>query len=185
MGSGQGGIAQVSTPADGIGCRRQHGFSLFELFIAAAVIGVIALLLLERLLSYQEYAERTAMELTVVNMRSGLRLQMAELMTQDRLHEVGKLVNTNPVRWLEAPPPNYLGELNHPLEKALPKGNWYFDTKEREMVYLPRENRFLMGPWRDRKEAMRYQVTSVRAAMGIRGGPEPRIEWVTLVHTNP
>jgi type II secretory pathway pseudopilin PulG len=176
----------MSPLASGKTCRRlssrQHGSSLFELLIAASVISVIALLLLDRLLSYQAYAERTAMEVTVVNMRSGLRLQVAELMTQDRLNEVGKLVNENPVRWLETPPPNYLGELAHPLPKTLEQGYWYFDTTTRELVYLPHDNRFFMAPWRDRKEAMRFQVISMRKAPGKEGQSESNIEWVTLTH---
>ncbi len=164
---------------------REHGFSLFEFFVAAGVISLIAVLLLDRLLGYQEYAERTAMELTVINMRSGLRLRTAELMTQGRLHEVGKLINENPVRWLETPPPNYLGELVHPVPKTLPQGNWYFDATTRELVYLPRDNGFVIAPWRDRKEAMRFQVISVRQALGKEERSEPRIEWVRLARTNP
>ena len=179
----------MSPRASGNACRRlssrEHGSGLFEFFIAAGVISLIAVLLLDRLLTYQEYAERAAMELTVVNMRSGLRLHVAELMTQDRLHEVGKLVNENPVRWLETPPPNYLGELAHPAPKTLPQENWYFDTTTRELVYLPHENRFLKAPWLDRKKAMRFQVISVRQALGQGERSESRIEWVTLAHTNP
>jgi len=179
----------MSPPASGKPSRRiggrEHGSSRFEFFIAVGVISVIAAFLLDRLLSYQEYAERTAMEVTVVNMRSGLRLRTAELMTQDRLHEVGKLVNENPVRWLETPPPNYLGELAHPVPKTLVQGNWYFDTTRRELVYLPHDNRFFMAPWRDRKEAMRFQVMSMRQALGTGEKSETRIEWVTLARISP
>ena len=179
----------MSWLVNGNACRRlssrEHGSSLFEFFIAAGVISVIAVLLLDRLLSYQEYAEKAAMELTVVNMRSGLRLRTAELMTQDRLHELGKLINENPLRWLETPPPNYLGELARPELKALAQGNWYFDTSTRELVYLPHDNRFFMAPWRDRKEAMRFQVMSMRQALGTGEKSETRIEWVTLARTNP
>ena len=175
----------MSPPASGNACRRlsgrEHGFSLFEFFIAAGVISVIAALLLDRLLDYQEYAERTAMEVTVVNMRSGLRLRVAELMTQDRMHEVGKLINENPVRWLETPPPNYLGELAHPVAKTLPQGNWYFDTTTRELVYLPRDSRLFSG----QKEVMRFRVMSVRQALGEAGGSGSHIEWVALVRTSP
>ena len=116
--------------ARGKTCRRlssrAHGFSLFELLIAAGVISVIAVLLLDRLLDYQAYAERTAMEVTIVNMRSGLRLRVAELMTQDRMQEVGKLVNENPVHWLETPPPNYLGELDLSLTEKAGAGKLVF-----------------------------------------------------------
>jgi type II secretory pathway pseudopilin PulG len=164
---------------------REQGFSLFEFFVAAGVISLIAALLLDRLLGYQEYAERTALELTVINMRGGLRLRTAELMTQDRLNEVGKLINENPVRWLETPPPNYLGEFANPVPESLPPGNWYFDRTTRELVYLPRDNRLLIA-WRGRKEAMRFQVISVRQALGKEERSEPpRIEWVTLARTNP
>jgi len=175
--------------ASGNACRRpssgEHGFSLFEFFVAASVISLIAALLLERLLVYQEYAERTAMELTVTNMRSGLRLRTAEFMTQGRLHEVGKLINENPVRWLETPPPNYLGELAHPVPAALPQGNWYFETTTRELVYLPRDNRFFTAAWNSRKDAMRFHVVGVRQAPGTKDRAESRIEWVTLARTNP
>jgi prepilin-type N-terminal cleavage/methylation domain-containing protein len=179
----------MSPRASGSTCRRlssrERGFNLFELLIAAGVISVIAVLLLDRLLSYQAYAERTAMEVTVVNMRSGLRLRVAEFMTQDRMQEIGKLVNENPVRWLETPPPNYLGELADPLPKTLEQGNWYFDTTRRELVYLPRSNRYFMALWDDRKDAMRFQVTGVRQALGKDGKSESRIEWVTLSRTTP
>jgi prepilin-type N-terminal cleavage/methylation domain-containing protein len=179
----------MSPPAGGNTCRRfagkERGFNLFEFLIAVGVISVIAVLLLDRLLSYQAYAERTAMEVTVVNMRSGLRLRVAEFMTQDRMQEIGKLVNENPVRWLETPPPNYLGELADPLPKTLEQGNWYFDTTRRELVYLPRSNRYFMALWDDRKDAMRFQVTGVRQALGKDGKSESRIEWVTLSRTTP
>lgn len=179
----------MSPRASGNACRRlssrEHGSSLFEFFIAAGVISLIAVLLLDRLLTYQEYAERAAMELTVVNMRSGLRLHVAELMTQGRLHEVGKLINENPVRWLEAPPPNYLGELSQPAPKTLTHEIWYFDTTRRELVYLPHDNRFLLAPWRDRTEVMRFQIISVSQALGKGEKSESRIEWVTLAQTNP
>jgi len=179
----------MSPRASGNACRRllsrEQGSSLFEFFIAAGVIGLIAAVLLDRLLDYQAYAERTAMEVTVVNMRSGLRLRVAELMTQDRMPEVGKLVNENPVRWLETPPPNYLGELAHPVPKTLEQGNWYFDTTGRELVYLPRSDRFFMAPRDGRKEAMRFQVMSVRQALGTGEKSESRIEWVTLARTSP
>jgi len=176
----------MSASASRNACRhppgKEYGYSLLEFFIASVIIGLVAVFLLERLLSYQEYAEKAAMELTVTNMRSGLRLQVAELMTQERLNEMGTLVKQNPVHWLETSPPNYLGELAPPVPKTLAQGNWYFDTSRRELVYLPHNSR--LTPWRDRKEPLRFQVISVRQALGKDRGPEPGIEWVTLAQTN-
>ena len=54
----------------------ERGYSLLEFLIASVIISLVAVFLLERLLTYQEYAEQAAMELTVTNMRSGLRLQV-------------------------------------------------------------------------------------------------------------
>lgn len=176
----------MSASASGNACRhppsKQHGYSLLEFFIASVIISLVAVFLLERLLTYQEYAEQAAMELTVTNMRSGLRLQVADLMTQDRMNEMGALVKQNPVHWLETSPPNYLGELAPPVPKTLAQGNWYFDTTQRELVYLPHNSR--LTPWREQKEAMRFQVISVRQALGKDGAPGPGIEWVTLAQTN-
>jgi type II secretory pathway pseudopilin PulG len=183
MGDQDSGAAPLASAA--LGNRRQRGFSLFEFGIVAVVLCILLVVFLDRALNYQEYAERTAMELTIVNIRSGLRLRVAELITQDRLSEIGKLVDENPVRWLERPPTNYLGELALPVSKALPSGNWYFDSARRELVYLPRDNRYSSAQLHDRKETIRFQVMTVRKALGKVDRSESRVEWVTLARTNP
>ena len=157
---------------------RSAGFSLFELAIVVIVGGVLALILIDRLLVYQEYGEKAAMELTVRNMRSGLRYRMADLMNRDRMHEADRVLQDNPVSWLEEKPANYVGELRDPAPDRIAPGSWYFDATQRELVYLPRHHRFLK-PAKSGDYAIRYRVTAVRKRGPLQGS-EPAIENIAL-----
>ena len=86
--------------------RRQRGFTIFELVVVMVIASVLAIILLNRLWYYQEVAEKAAMEMTVMNMRSGLRLRIADLMMQGRMNEMAQLVQENPINWLETLPAN-------------------------------------------------------------------------------
>ncbi len=171
-----------------IGCYRRSGWSVrqsgitrFELVVRVVLASILATILLERLLRYQEYAERTAMEITVMNMRSGLRLRVAELMMQDRMGEAGNLLNQNPIEWLAMPPPNYRGPL--PNSKRISSGNWYFDTERREIVYFPYHDR-LFEPGPDGEHAVRLHVTAVRRSQKKADGVVARVEGITLTLVN-
>lgn len=164
--------------------KKQTGFTLLELAVAGIVIGILATILLNRMQRYQEIAEKTVMEATVVNMRSGLRLRVAELMMQDRMDEMGSLSRENPIAWLEAPPPNYLGQLAQPEQHAIPPGNWYFDQGRQELVYLPDRGRYFK-PGPDREKAIRFHVTAVTRKQGEGDNARTRVEGVTLAPVKP
>lgn len=110
------------------------GRSRLEFAVAAVLLAVLAALLLQSLLRYQEVAERTAVEMTVMNMRSGLRYRIAELILAGRTKEVAGLAGSNPVGWLARPPEGYLGEADA-AESPQPPGTWRFETARRELVY--------------------------------------------------
>lgn len=158
--------------------KKQTGGTLLELAVASIIIAVLAVLLLNRMQRYQEAAEKTVMETTVVNMRSGLRWRVAELMVQGRMDEMGRLSRESPVLWLEAPPSNYVGPVDNPEQQAIPPGSWYFDTTRRELVYLPdRSKYFRPGP--DGEKAVRYRVT---ATAGQRNG---QVEGINISLVRP
>lgn len=140
--------------------RKQTGGTLLELAIASILIAALAIFLLNRMQRYQEAAEKTVMETTVVNMRSGLRLRVAELMMQGRMGEMGSLSRENPVLWLKAPPSNYVGPVDDPGRQTIPPGSWYFDTTRRQLVYLPDRSKYLK-PGPDGEKAVRYRVTAM------------------------
>lgn len=124
----------------------QRGFSLLELVLALVVLTLVAGVFAHRFRYLQEYAEKTAMEMTVMNMRTGLRYKVAGLMMENRMQELPLLLQENPINWLEKPPANYLGELINPANHEIPAGSWYFDGARRQLVYRLSLNSYFEGP---------------------------------------
>jgi prepilin-type N-terminal cleavage/methylation domain-containing protein len=137
-----------------------RGFTLLELVVVIAVVGVLAWLLLERLLVYREAAERAAMEHTVGSVQSALTLQFSRAMVLGRGAEA--LGTENPVNWLAKPPDTYVGELYDPAPGQVEPGKWYFDTRTRQLVYSVKFGEHFRAP-SGRKEA-RFRVRLVTSA---------------------
>ena len=91
---------------------RQTGFSLLELVIVIVIVALLAALAMDRLLFYEEMAEKAAMEYTASSVRSAVRVQVADMMIHGRLQELPKLAETNPIGFLEDRPANYRGEFS-------------------------------------------------------------------------
>ncbi|HAN57317.1 MAG TPA: hypothetical protein DCQ77_14505 [Betaproteobacteria bacterium] len=159
---------------------KQLGFTLFELLGIILIVSVLSLLLFDRFLGYQALAEKTVMEMTVINMRSGLRLRVAELMMQDKMNEIGSLVHENPINWLAAPPPNYIGAFQNPEQHAIPTNTWYFDTRRRELVYTLGHDPILEAE-PAHETAQRFRIAAVERPLVNGGGAVPKVEGVTLV----
>ncbi|BBP03998.1 hypothetical protein TPL01_16230 [Sulfuriferula plumbiphila] len=158
---------------------RRVGFTRFELVGIIFIASVLSVLLYDQFLRYQALAEQAVMEMTVINMRSGLRLRVAELMMQDRTDEIGSLLHENPITWLAAPPPNYIGQLAHPEQHAIPANSWYFDSGRHELVYrLRRDKLFEAGPAREK--ALRFRVTAVHHPQQTGEGGARKVEGVAL-----
>src|SRR5258708_18959584 len=87
----------------------QRGFSLFEFVVAITIVVIFGGVLLQRMLYLQEAAEMTAMDMTVANLRTGLRYKTGDLLIRDKVSEIATLADENPVNWLRCPPANYLG----------------------------------------------------------------------------
>ena len=90
------------------------------------------------MLYYQELAEKTAVELTILNVRSGMRFAIAEGMIRGSGAKATDMLQANPLGWLEKPPPGYAGEVGSGAVGSLPSGSWFFDSERREFGYLPR-----------------------------------------------
>jgi general secretion pathway protein G len=118
--------------------KRQRGFSLFELAVTVAIIGVLAGVLLSRIRLYQEEAERVAMENVVGVLRSALSMKFGQLISQGKQADVIKLLTINPMDLLAQKPANYIGEFNTPQKEKISRGNWYFNRKKLLLVYIAR-----------------------------------------------
>jgi type II secretory pathway pseudopilin PulG len=159
--------------------KTERGATRLEVLVATIIFGILGAVLLEESLRYQEYAEKTAMEITVRHMRSGLQLRIADLMMRDKMEEIDSVLNDNPVSWLETPPPNYLGALQNPDPQKLAQGNWYFDAGAQELVYLPYHRRYF-NPGPTGQYAVRFRVTAMQRPHPKNNDASSKIEGVSL-----
>jgi general secretion pathway protein G len=160
----------------------QQGFSRFEVLVVVALLGILSAVLLERMRYLQEYAEMTAVEVTVANLRTGLRYRVGDLLIRDKLSEISTLADENPINWLETRPPNYLGEYDAEPDSDV-KGRWYFDRSHHELVYTANNRRFFTpASYRDytvRLRAVRLQQGASGSKQAVNAAATP--QWVSLV----
>ena len=162
---------------------RQRGASRSELAVSIVLIAIVAGVLLERSLYYQEYAEMTAMKMTVANMRSGLRYKVADLIMNNRLSEISTLIDENPIRWLSSPPENYVGEYDAAPQPAI-AGKWYFDRTKHELVYTPNNRRHFV-PSSGEDFILRYRAMPIQAPQVNQPQAVQSQTWVSLVQLQP
>jgi len=112
-----------------------------ELAVCIALIAVFAGLLLERLLYYQEAAEKAVMELEANTLKLALQVHVGDLIARNRAVDYAQLARENPVGWMDRPPVGYRGEFDGDVSSQLPKGSWYFDRSSAEVVYVVKLDR--------------------------------------------
>ena len=129
---------KVFIPGSGSRGRRRasRGLTLIELIVVVCIIALLSVLLLERLRFYQEAAEKAVMEYNVGAVKSALHLQVASLLARGEERKIESLARANPINWLAEPPPGYRGEFRAP-RPDVPRGSWYFDATQGELVYVP------------------------------------------------
>jgi prepilin-type N-terminal cleavage/methylation domain-containing protein len=140
---------------------RSSGFSLLELVVSIALIGVFLGVLLDRLLYYQEAAEKAVMELEATKLKLGLQIYIGDLIARNRPLDFTQIARENPMRWLETPVVGYRGEFSGAVPVVLPKSSWYFDRSKGELVYLVKLDRYFR-PVSDGPTRVRWRVRLVR-----------------------
>jgi len=121
---------------------RARGFTLIELLVVVWVVALLFGVGLERLLRYQELAERTAVEQNLAAINVALTSKFAALIAAGRGELIEREVGANPVDLLARPPENYLGELYSAPEPPTPR-SWYYDRQSGDLVYVANRNRYL------------------------------------------
>lgn len=114
------------------------GFTLIELIVVIIIIVVLAGIFLIRVPLYQEQAEKAAMQQVEGALQSALVLRFGALHARGAASEkeLGILATDNPIKWLQKVPPNYKGEYYDPSPRSVAPGNWMFDLKSRELIYV-------------------------------------------------
>ena len=115
-----------------------RGFTLIELIIVIIIIVTLMGLFMNRVMFYQEQAEKVAMEGVAGAIQSALILQYGQILTRGKPSDVAALTQDNPMNWLQRKPRNYAGEFYEPTPLSVESGNWVFDLKTRDLVYLVR-----------------------------------------------
>lgn len=137
------------------------GFTLLELIVVIIIIVVVMGLFLDRIQFYQEQAEKAAMEQVAGTIQSALIMQYAEVLTRGKASDVAALQADNPMNWLQRKPHNYAGELYDPVPQSVESGNWMFDLKSRELVYVV-QNGDHFKPGADGRKWIRFHVVAGR-----------------------
>ena len=114
---------------------RQKGVSKLEVVVVVIILGLVSGWLLHTLRFYQELTEKTVVESTIVNIRSAVHMQIADLFLQGQGDRQKKLAKTNPIPLLQQPPRGYMGEVRKVTN--LSPGTWYYEQNRSELVYIP------------------------------------------------
>jgi hypothetical protein len=97
-----------------------------------------------------------------------LRLRLADLMIGNRGQEMNDLLTQNPIVWLDAPPVNYLGQLQQPDGTALVRDNWYYDAGLHELIYMYPENNMAWAA-ADAKKSLHVRVVARQRSVSKQG----------------
>jgi hypothetical protein len=163
-------------PKSGTIVGRERVTTWMEYGVAAAIIGVVAAVLLGAVLYYEELGEKTEVELTVLNIRAGLRYQVADHIMKGRTNELLALDGSNPVQWLERPPARYAGERRCAGLETIERGEWCFDPDRKELRYRPRLHSYLSPDL----YVLRWRVVPVFGTTGSRS-----VDSLALVNVEP
>lgn len=131
-----------------------RGFTLLELVVVVAVVGIMTGFALDRLPPLIGRAERAAFVQVQAQLRSALLLEAAERVTKGESAALAELSAVNPMALLLDAPANYVGAIDAPGPVLLPPRSWYYDVRNGRLVYkVGKHARFepLRGP-RDRVE---------------------------------
>lgn len=137
--------------------RPSKGFTLIELIVVIIIIVVMMGLLIDRVLFYQEQAEKTAMEGVAGAIQSALVMQYGQILTRGKPSDTAVLAQDNPMNWLQKKPRNYAGEFYDPTPLTVESGNWVFDLKTRDLVYVVRNANYFK-PGKDGKKWIRFHI---------------------------
>jgi general secretion pathway protein G len=134
------------------------GFTLIELIVVIIIVVVLAGTFLSRIPYYQGLAEKAAMEQTAAALQSALVMRYGALMARGGGEkELSILATDNPMTWLQQKPRNYAGEYYDPTPGAVAPGNWMFDLKSRDLIYVV-DHGDHFTPGKDGKKWIRFHI---------------------------
>jgi hypothetical protein len=126
--------------------------------------------------------EEISVRLTISRIQVGMALDWAKrINSNENRTGVNELVGANPVRWLDEPPYNYLGELRSPKIERLEPGKWFFDLSRKELVYIVHngDNLTLKNSF-DRIKTLRWSMRLAKPESGDSKNTAPEFGDLTI-----
>lgn len=118
--------------------RNERGFSLLELLIVVVVVSVLVVVAVDRLLQVRFEAERAGVQSVIGALRSALYIEFAGAAARGQLARMDTVRGSNPMLRLAERPESYAGEYFGADPALFEPGTWYFDTRDRALVYVVR-----------------------------------------------
>ena len=162
-----------------ISASRQRNYLQSVLYVIIA--GILAVVLLERLLTYAEAAEKAAMEATLSQLHAGLYARVAFLALRGEYETIDALPRRSPFATAVMQAANYRGEfVGVPAE--IEGGNWLYDRLRNELVYVPNLRRHLVADPTDPatphlRFRLEVQKASKYAYTGVALRPMTAFRW--------
>lgn len=119
------------------------GYSLLELVIALVIIGSLLAIAFPRLWELQVDGERMAFEKVFGELHTAVGIDVATLLASGDMAGLEALGGSNPMERLAEAPWSYRGTVDG--LQPLPAGGWYFDTRERVLIYQVRNTGYFRG----------------------------------------
>lgn len=118
--------------------RSERGFSLLELLIVIVIVSVLLVVAIDRLLVLRFEAERAMVQTVTGALRSALYIEFAAAAARGEMKRMDAARGSNPMAHLAEKPEAYVGEFYGPDPKVFEPGTWYFDLRDRSLVYVVR-----------------------------------------------
>jgi len=115
-----------------------RGFSLLELLIVIVIVSVLLVVAVDKLLALRFEAERTAVQTVIGALRSALYIEFAGAAARGEIKRMDVARGGNPMSYLAEKPDGYVGEFYGPDPAVFEPGTWYFDIRDRALVYVVR-----------------------------------------------
>ena len=163
-----------------IPANRQRNYFQSALYVIIAAVA--ATVLLERLLTYAEAAEKAAMEATLSQLHSSLYARVALFALRGEYAAIDALPSQSPFLIAQARSPNYLGEFDG-MPADAKGGHWFFDRAHNELAYVPNLRRYLtVGSGGQPESVLRFRLevhkTSKQGYTGVSLRPTLVFAWV-------
>ena len=117
--------------------------SRLESALYVIVVCVLVLVFLDRMQVNFEYAERAAVETTLLQTQSALHTRLAYDLMRGQAPDIDAWLAHNPFELAQMTLANFAGERDVPDPGALESGKWTYDRATHQLIYLPRFSRGL------------------------------------------